>query len=357
MPKICVDAIEMMEQNFPNDKIAEVLKIKYPQEQIDMTDFTNQLIDMNIVESIDGDIIDQQVINESPKDFQGVPIKLGQWYFNKRTMSLYFLILVINVAIFIIQPELFPHYKDLFLFDSMIMNTLLYSGITFVILLHHEWGHILAARSYGLATKLEIGHRLFLIVLQTDLTPTWKLQPKQRLVPYLGGLLFDNIILFIALISSLISSNPIFQGIMAVIIFDIFIKFIYQCSVFMKTDLYYVLENLTGCYNLMESGKKWISEKISIVKTTSNDVLYETEKKFVRFYAVFYLFSVALTMSLFVFYFVPQLLFVFNNTVPQLFNSVNSTSFWDAIGFILTTIIMISLLLYSWTKKYILKKD
>ena len=26
----------------------------------------------------------------------------------------------------------------------------------------------------------------------------------------------------------------------------------------MKTDIYYVFENMTGCYNLMESGKQYL---------------------------------------------------------------------------------------------------
>ena len=65
--------------------------------------------------------------------------------------------------------------------------------------------------------------------------------------------------LFLSFGFMLLFPDANFVGIFSIIVLDIFIKFIYQCCFYMKTDVYYVVENVTGCYNLMESGKIYLS--------------------------------------------------------------------------------------------------
>src|SRR5579875_1894559 len=132
-----------------------------------------------------------------------------------------------------------------------------------------------------------VGHRLFLVVFETDLSAAWKLPSKKRNVLYLAGLCFDTSLLFLALAGQLVfpDNSPVFTGILRMVVLDTFIRMVYQCCVYMKTDLYYVLENSTGCYNLMENAQQYISKLIPFrKKTMPEEVMFPGEKRMVFCY-------------------------------------------------------------------------
>lgn len=86
----------------------------------------------------------------------------------------------------------------------MVFNIIAILVLTFCSVLIHEFGHILAMRAQNLSTKLNVGHRLFLLVLESDISTVWKLPSKERNVIYIAGLCFDMVILFLTLIVQLI---------------------------------------------------------------------------------------------------------------------------------------------------------
>ena len=188
---------------------------------------------------------------------------------------------MVNLFLLISKPYLIPSYEDVFISDVMVINLIAYLGVTFSLVLVHESGHILAMRAYGLPTKLGIGHRLLLVVLETNMASVWRLPVKDRNVLYLAGLCFDTVILFAALMCKLLFPNAsgIFLSLISLAIYDVFIRVIYQCCVYMKTDLYYVFENITGYYNLMENAQQKIRNRIPFLKSTSHkDDIFLGEK-------------------------------------------------------------------------------
>ena len=71
--------------------------------------------------------------------------------------------------------------------------------ISLVLIIIHEFGHILAIRSYDLPAKLGIGNRLIFVVFETDLTSAWRLAPRQRNILYFAGMSFEQVVVLIAL--------------------------------------------------------------------------------------------------------------------------------------------------------------
>ncbi|MEH7075543.1 hypothetical protein [Neobacillus drentensis] len=356
MPEICINAIEMINYGETLGEIERQLKVKYPKEEVDLIDFAGQLLELALVSEIDGINIEIMEKENEKLGFLWITPKIGRFFFNRAALFVYLTFLLINLYILLSQPSLFPHYKDLFIFDLMILNIPTWMGITIILVLIHEFGHILAMRAKNLPTKLEVGHRLFLVVLETDMSSVWKLPSKDRNVLFLAGLCFDTLILSFALISQLIFLNgsEIFLGIMNVVVLDTFIRIIYQCCVYMKTDLYYLIESVSGCYNLMENAQQVIKRKFTFLNTpTSNEVVFEGEKKIVFLYSLMYVVGVVVTVSLYIFFYVPQLLFAWKKILPGFTEGLSSLSFWDAILFTLQILIGALLLLYSWRKKYI----
>jgi putative peptide zinc metalloprotease protein len=356
MPDICIDAINMISDGMRLADIQNVLVLKYPDEEVDLIDFAEQLMDMQLIAEIDGVRLEQ--IKKPVGDrlgFLWISPHIGRFFFNKTSYCVYVALFVINIILFINKPNLFPQYKDLFIFDYMALTIPALLLLTFFLVLIHELGHVLAMRAFNLSTRLEVGHRLFLIVLETDMSSVWKLPSKERNVLYLAGICFDTVILAIALITKLIVGNgsEIFLSIMSIIVLDTVIRMVYQLCVYMKTDLYYVFENASGCYNLMENAHHLISKKIPFIKSKEIDEIFTGERKTVFFYSIFYVLGVVLTVSLYFIYYIPQLLFAWKKILPGFSHGTSSNTFWDAIAFSLQIIIGIVLLLYSWRKKYV----
>ncbi|MGZ4161426.1 MAG: hypothetical protein ACXVNF_11635, partial [Neobacillus sp.] len=256
----------------------------------------------------------------------------------------------------IYYPALFPRYKDLFIFHLMVLNIPAWMLLTGILVLVHEFGHVLAIRAQNLLTKLEVGHRMFLVVLETDMSSVWKLPSKDRNVLYLAGLCFDTMILFLALISQLIFSNGpgIFLSIMHLVVLDTFIRMVYQFGIYMKTDLYFVFENVSGCYNLMENAQQSIRKRLPFQRSPSKTAVeFAGERNSVFLYSIFYLLGMVLTVTLYVVFYIPQLFYSIKKVLPNFGKAPASLAFWDAALFMLQIALGLFLLLYSWRKKYL----
>lgn len=350
MPVICIDAIDMINKGQTLGDIEIELQGKYPNEHVDMIEFGGQLIELGLVEQIDGEKMTRKREVQDSSGFTWIPPSVGRFFFNGITNKIYLILLLINLSIIIWNRGLFPRYQDLFLFDSMMLNMITYMLISLVFIIIHEFGHILAIRSYDLPAKLGIGNRLIFIVFETDLTPAWRLAPKQRNILYFAGMSFEQVCVFFALTIQLLlpEANAILIGILGIVVFDIFIKTIYQCCFYMKTDIYYFVENRTGCYNLMESGMKYLSRWLPFLKGDSSDAeTFDGEERIVHYYSVFYIVGILLSLSLLVFYFLPLAYYAYSHVHSNLLTSTSRSAFWDAIAFLGQTILLLVLFLYS----------
>ncbi|MBO0960614.1 hypothetical protein J1P26_12990 [Neobacillus sp. MM2021_6] len=354
MPEVCVEAINLITVGKHLGDIEKKLKDKYPNDDVDLLDFAEQLLELQLIEEIDGVKVERQVQQKEPLGFSSISPKVGKFFFNKISYLLYLSLLVVNIILVIVKPSLFPHYKDIFVFDIMVLNVVVWMTISFILVLIHEFGHILAMRAHNLPTKLGIGHRLFFVVFETDMSSIWRLPSKDRNVLFLAGLCFDTVILFIALICQLIFPNGISLSLTTLAVFDIFTRIVFQCCIYMKTDLYFVFENVSGCYNLIENANQTIRKWFPFLKFSAKDeVEFESERRTIFFYSIFCVVGVGLTIFLYAKYYIPEIIHAAKILLPGYLQSPTSLVFWDAVVFTLQVGIFLLLLLNSWRKKYL----
>jgi putative peptide zinc metalloprotease protein len=353
MPEVCITAIELLNKAKPLREIEKSLNDQYPNEDIDIIGFINQLLELDLVKEIDGIPIQRSYVDHSNFSFTWIPQTLGQFFFNSISSKLYFLLLIASTGLILFNPNLFPRYSDLFAFDLMFQNIVALLVFSFLLVILHEFGHVLAVRSEGLPAKIEVGHRLFFVVLETDMSQVWKLPAEKRNKLYLAGMNFDIVVLFLALSAQLFASeNALTMGVLKLVVLNTFIRLIYQAAVFMKTDLYYVIENKTGCYNLMENGRNFLARWLPFLSVPETET-FAGEEKFVRRYAGFYLSGILLTLLITAYYYIPQLIFAVNEIMlPGFLEPITSIRFWDSVVFLLQIVLVSGLLIYSWTKKY-----
>jgi putative peptide zinc metalloprotease protein len=355
MPLPAIDAIGKINQGLTLESIQVELEALYPDEDIDILDFAHQLIELELVSKIDGqDVIQHREKSLASQGFLWVPPILGKLFFNKICYAIYALLFFLNIVLFIKFPELFPSYTDYFVFEWMSLDILLWMGIGTVLLVIHELGHILSVRSKGLPAKLSLSHRLVFIVLETDLTAAWKIPSRSRNVLYLGGLALDMVILAAALAVQIIfpEGSGLLISIAKIVVIDIFIRFVFQCGIYMKTDLYYVFENVTGSYNLMENAHYLLKNMLGKNERNVGEVSYKEEMRTIAAYSIIYFLGVFLTIAIFVFYSLPQMAHVMGESIQRLNSPFLSKPFIDGILIILETAIGAGLLVFSWSRKF-----
>lgn len=353
MPKICIDAIELINQGESVKEIEKTLITEYPDEEINLLEFVNQLIELELVSEINGHSLTRFPVHRMHSGFSWIPEPLGRFFFNPISSKLYIFLLAACAGLILLNPDLFPHYSDLFAFDLMFQNILALLGISLLLVILHEFGHVLAVRAEGLPAKIEVGNRLFFVVLETDMSQVWRLPAEKRNKLYLAGMNFDVVVLFLALVPQVfLSGSGLAIGVLKMVVLNTFIRLIYQAAVFMKTDLYYVIENKTGCYNLMENGRNFLAKWLPFLKVSETET-FSGEEKFVRTYAGLYLSGILLTIAITAYYYIPQMIFAVNQIMlPGFLEPITSIRFWDSVVFLLQIVLVSGLLLYSWTKKY-----
>ncbi|WP_226645583.1 hypothetical protein [Mesobacillus subterraneus] len=353
MPEVCIIAIELINQRKSLNDVEKELIIRFPDEDIELSDFVSQLLELDLVSEINGEEVFKSSVQKEQSGYTWIPSNLGRFFFNSFSSILYFVLFIGSLGLVLYDPNLFPHYSDLFAFDLMLQNIVAWMLITLVLVLLHEFGHVLAVRSEGLPAKVGIGHRLFLVVLETDMSQVWKLPAERRNKLYLAGIYFDFVVLFLALLAQIFTSEgSLITGLLKLVVLDTFIRLVYQAAVFIKTDLYYVLENKTGCYNLMENGQNFLAKWLPFLRVPETET-FDGEERTVRRYAYFYLAGILLTLFITAYYYIPQMMFAVNEIMlPGFLEPISSIRFWDSVVFLLQIVLVLGLLLYSWSKKY-----
>ncbi|WP_456271975.1 hypothetical protein [Bacillus sp. AK031] len=352
MPVVCIDAIELLERGQSLDETEKILKQKYPDESIDVIQFIIDLKELNLLRRIDEEEITVKSEASKPFMFFWVSPYLGKFFFNKFSMRFYIFIFLVSMIFVAFKPSLFPSYEDIFIFETMLYNIFVFMVISLLLILVHETGHVLAIRSFDLPTRIEVGHRLFFIVLETDMSAGWKLNSSERNTLFLAGVCFDITVLFFSFTVTLLIqplNNSLLLDILALINLNIFLRLLFQCGLYMKTDFYYLLQNMTGCYNLMEDSITYLSRKFALVNKEKAGQLDE-EKKIIKWYSLLFISGTIISLIIFAGYLIPQLIYTVNRAYHSLQYPFGTLKFWDGLAVILQIIFIAIVLVYSWMK-------
>lgn len=120
----------------------------------------------------------------------------------------------------------------------------------------HECWHWLAAAAAGVPARFGIDRRWFFVVMETDLSQIWRLPRRERYGPVLAGLAVDGVLLAVLVGVQLGAvagqwSLPAAVGdVLRALLFVKLAAIAWQMMVFLRTDLYGVLQIATGCRNL-----------------------------------------------------------------------------------------------------------
>jgi putative peptide zinc metalloprotease protein len=145
----------------------------------------------------------------------------------------------------IITPELRVNFNAFYIETNRTALLLVLLILSFIQVMMHESGHMLAAARHGIKSRYTIGNRLWTIVAESDLTGVLSLPKTQRYFPMLAGLLVDILCasLLTVLLAALLRHGTTGFSIQVVqaLVLELMIGIAWQFNIFVKTDIYFVL--------------------------------------------------------------------------------------------------------------------
>jgi hypothetical protein len=164
-------------------------------------------------------------------------------------------LLAAAVAVLIRRPDLIPGYRDLLWspHGSVVLLTGAAAGWT--LLLAHELAHLVTARAAGVPGRMRLGTRLQFLVMQTDISGIELAPRRHRLTAYLSGIALNlSVASLLVLILALTDTGTTAHRLLAAALLLALLPLPFQGMVFTRTDLYFVLQDLTGCRDLYGDG-------------------------------------------------------------------------------------------------------
>lgn len=353
MSPASADAIEALQAGGKPGDIEEELKRRYPDEEIDMLQFVSDLVELGLVAELDGlallpEAEEEEEEEQAQAERREFPIfhRIGCFLFRTPFILIYPAALIYSIWMMLTRPQYGPEFHSMHILDTMTLNVIIWAGLSLLLLAFHEFSHFLAARAYRVPSTYDFGHRYYFLVLETQMTDIWKLEPRQRIIPYLAGMMNDSVMLALSIALRILfpEMNDVLYETLELATFYLVIMLVFQICVFMKTDMYYVVETLSGHLNLQERATRWLRDMIMRRPR-------EQEPGFVKFFVCVYCAGIGLVAWFFVWRAYPQFMHFLDHATDYLSYPVTDFFFWDGILFIAVNAASLAILFYSWYRE------
>jgi len=157
------------------------------------------------------------------------------------------------------QPALLPSYRLLVWSRRAGLVLAVDAAIAWTIMGVHELAHLATARAAGVPARITLSTRLQFLTAQTDVSGVWAAPRRTRITVYLAGMGIDVCCAGACLLAAgLTGPQSLVRHLLAVAAAETLVGLLGQFLVFMRTDVYFVLQDLAGCANLYADGSAYL---------------------------------------------------------------------------------------------------
>jgi hypothetical protein len=200
-----------------------------------------------------------------------------------------------GIVLIATTPGLMPGPSSLAFPESVALLVWLTFLIAVPTTIIHELAHVAAARAAGVRARIGISHRLYVPVLQTDMTAIWLAPKRQRFLGFLSGPIIDAASASI-LIGVLwaeqrgwVSFPPTAFLLLRGVTFIYIARILWQTFLFLRTDFYYTLATALNCKSLMSDTENYLQNqfaKLRLARKMDQSGIPRSEMRAVRLFAV-----------------------------------------------------------------------
>jgi putative peptide zinc metalloprotease protein len=308
--KVPYEAVEVI--NYCNGENT-IKEIQSNCPDVDVMDFIITLHELNLVFQID----ENQFLKEYiPKGNSKIVSVFSNIFFNTYAYVVYCFFFLASITLFLFNTRLLPQIDDFFLVDFMGVNILIIFITSWILTFFHELGHYLAASKYKVPVTFNLNLRMHWLVVEANMTNLWSISKKHRYIAFLGGIMFDCVLLFAALVLQIGIENSFFLSYLKLITLVLSFRFLWHFLVFLRTDIYYVLTNLLNISNLHQNSRLYLMQLIK--KNENSEVeIPESERIPTKIFASFYLIGLGIAFLMIFGYSLPIIYSTIENAMIQ----------------------------------------
>lgn len=314
----------------------------------DLDDFVNGLHECGFIRAVDGvpwpdgdAPVETEAVPPAATPMRGIPLLGGlgperlRWLLSRPMLLLFAGVWLAVPALMLTDHSLAPRPSDALLYHRVLPNALLVAVIAWSLVMLHEFAHALAARARGCTGRFSVGRRLVFLVGQTELSDVRTIARRQRYAPYLAGMTWDLIVVLGCLGCE---SAGVGGQLPRTITYTVALTFIYQFSVFMRTDIYYVIVNVLRLGDLMGDTRRLLTNLGRALRHREPaydlSAVPERELRIIRWYSVYYLLGSSTVIAGSLLLSVPALVRMLRIAGDGIANGPATTGFWDGAGFV-----------------------
>lgn len=196
--------------------------------------------------------------------FSRFPERLARHLFGTGALCVHGLVIALGVLALLVSPAVVGTPQALAPSSHFLLTVLVLSALGFFTTFLHELAHLVAARAVGVGARMGIGHRLWMLVAETDLSGLWLVERRDRYLPVLAGPLVDLssaaglVLVLFAGAHGWVPLAPLAERLCQAAFYMYLFRLLWQCYFFVRTDFYYALSTLLGCKSLMADTEAWM---------------------------------------------------------------------------------------------------
>jgi putative peptide zinc metalloprotease protein len=275
-------------------------------EPVDVADFLTVLADEGLFpDPADG---------RPPVDRVGpVRERAGRLLFSRVAWTGYAIVIPVGLALLVAQPRLRPSFRDGFPFSTQLANILVVSALAMAQVCIHESAHVVATAAHGLRSSLSVTRRLYFVTFQADLTRLWSVPRRDRYGPLLAGMTWDATAMTVVLtLEATLAGqlSPVVAHLLRAMVLLQFTGIVTQAMIFMRTDVYALLVNATGCKTLWATKGALLRRYLRRATTADHRHLADVsaaELTWARRYLWLYVPGIAVALAYLVYFALPAL--------------------------------------------------
>ncbi|WP_406157519.1 hypothetical protein OG806_18065 [Streptomyces sp. NBC_00882] len=330
LPEVGKQALDLLGQGLTPAEVGERLRARTG-DDVDVPDFVEALLGLGFVAEVDGRVIDQEP--PPTPTLAWIRPRHVRWLLSPAVPVA--VVLLIAVTLLTRPPVPLDHRALLWSAHGSAVIAL-GAGVGWSLLLLHECAHLLTARATGVAGRMRLGTRLQFLVMQTDISGIELAPRRHRLTAYLAGVATNlTAASLAALAAGVTTGTP--RRVLAAVALLALLPLPFQLMVFMRTDLYFVLQDLTRCRDLFGDGMAYTKYRARRLLRGRNRRIDDRdpslglpahERRAVRVYSVVLVVGTALCLAFFAAVTLPADLMLFARAVVK---SGNGPSTWDRL--------------------------
>jgi hypothetical protein len=230
------------------------------------------------------------------------------WVFSRPAAAVCALLVAVALAIVVAQPRYLPRPAHAIVVSVPILNLVLVWGVSMTAMAAHELAHLAAATFLGVRASFSLGNRLFFAVAQTDLTDLWLVDRRKRYLAYAAGMMNDLLLASAAVTAlwlhdqHLLPLSGLLYRTLRMAVLMLAFGIFWQFNFYLRTDVYYLIANFTGCRNLSGDAAAYLKAKVKgLLAGPGPDPLAgvpERERPMVRGFAVLIVLGTAAVTAL-----------------------------------------------------------